>query len=822
MTANVTDDVTQESNVKTTAKDIIDEDMGENVDYLEPTDSPTPMPISVPDDIDTKIDPNPPTPISVPDDIDTKIDPADSSSSAVTSAALDNSNDPPSPPPLLPEKKSVNYASTQSGALVLETSPNSKGMGNILLDDKDKYAISPCDDKKWVVIGLSEDILVKELIIANYEKYSSIVNEFQVLGSQTFPTQEWRNLGTLGANFTQGEQKFQMLEPAWARYLKLRFLSHHGMEFYCTISQVKVHGSTMLEGFAEQWEEGSKELVEIQNAIEVVEEVVEGEAADANVLEGEVLEGDLSEGTKVEEVDQEVADESVEEATPAIVGDVEVEEKVDNVEAAVIENSVVEGSPIASDDDDERTETTTEDNNVEPRHSETVDLIANVGSPAKDAAVAVDEAIDGAGVDAAAEDGADVVGEIKESENAGSPKEQVELPGKKMDIDNQDPKEKVPNESNFVPCEDKVDNPINTDTSLNNTDSDSTSTSTSTTTTSSAVTNKKLTVNATNTSSNVGKTDTGTADEVGSNSDRVATALSGSTLGENSSATAEDSLENVTAAAKNSSNTVNITPPTTTEVTPATATPQSNTTNITNISSIPNSTMTTTTTTTTTTTATTTTTSATNATASLLSCMESLNYGEFKKMMLSRSNKTDALAKKMASPSFAAATSGGQLGMENIFKTLMNEIKTLQLNQSIFQSYINSMQNCYDTIFREMENERLRSAAESERLLTNLAAEIRELQLQSNLIINPFYLRKISVDAARKKLELDEDSLLFGIVNCVVTSAVFLLFVTAVWNLKNFDMQRRNRHDGWDSGQESENESETEEGESDCSDNEEE
>ena len=78
----------------------------------------------------------------------------------------------------------------QSGALVLETSPSAKGMNNILVDDKDKYAISPCADKKWVVVGLSEDILVKQIIIANYEKYSSIVSEFQVLGSQTFPTQE--------------------------------------------------------------------------------------------------------------------------------------------------------------------------------------------------------------------------------------------------------------------------------------------------------------------------------------------------------------------------------------------------------------------------------------------------------------------------------------------------------------------------------------------------------------------------------------------------------------------------------------------------------
>ena len=45
---------------------------------------------------------------------------------------------------------------------MLELSRNSKGMSNILVNDKDKYAITPCVDKKWVVIGLSEDIMVKQ------------------------------------------------------------------------------------------------------------------------------------------------------------------------------------------------------------------------------------------------------------------------------------------------------------------------------------------------------------------------------------------------------------------------------------------------------------------------------------------------------------------------------------------------------------------------------------------------------------------------------------------------------------------------------------
>lgn len=73
-----------------------------------------------------------------------------------------------------------NYASRDSGATMLESSPASKGMANLLVDDKDKYAISPCEDRQWAVLGLSEDILVRTIKISSYEKYSSLVKDFQV------------------------------------------------------------------------------------------------------------------------------------------------------------------------------------------------------------------------------------------------------------------------------------------------------------------------------------------------------------------------------------------------------------------------------------------------------------------------------------------------------------------------------------------------------------------------------------------------------------------------------------------------------------------
>lgn len=192
----------------------------------------------------------------------------------------------------------VDYANKSAGALILERSPSMKGASNLLTNDKDKYAISPCKDKKFVVVGLSEDILVKQIKIANYELYSSHVKDFQVLGSQTMG--QWVDLGTFMANHGIGEQSFELPEPSWARYLKFRFISHHRDEHFCTLSQIQVHGSTMLQGFREQWKEGEEKEQEREHdghqeahdessdndsVLNSIQQNAETDAADDNIKE---------------------------------------------------------------------------------------------------------------------------------------------------------------------------------------------------------------------------------------------------------------------------------------------------------------------------------------------------------------------------------------------------------------------------------------------------------------------------------------------------------------------------------------------------------
>lgn len=156
----------------------------------------------------------------------------------------------------------VDFASKSAGALILEKSPNWKGASNLLNDDRDKYAIVPCqEENKSVVVSLSEDILVKRISLANYERFSSQIKDFQIYGTQTLG--QWVDLGTFHAKTGNGKQSFDLERPTWARYLKFHFLSFYGDEHYCTVSQLSAYGSTMVQGFHEHWDEGSGDEIGI-------------------------------------------------------------------------------------------------------------------------------------------------------------------------------------------------------------------------------------------------------------------------------------------------------------------------------------------------------------------------------------------------------------------------------------------------------------------------------------------------------------------------------------------------------------------------------
>jgi Sad1 / UNC-like C-terminal len=251
-------------------------------------------------------------------------------------ATLPSEEDKVVPAPLDKTKKdpalAVDYASKAVGGLILEKSGGWKGTSNLLASNKDLYAmlpstIVPTTEEEFaapfLVIGLSEDILVKQIVLANYERYSSSVKEFQIAGSQkmipgaatgkaaeggNYTSDPWIDLGKYKAERKRVEQVFDLVQPAWVRYLRIRVLTRYGDEHYLTISQISVHGITMVQGFHEHWEESeivleaeapSSELAETTEATidvhshnETTPPVVGGETAESGGDQEAVISSD--------------------------------------------------------------------------------------------------------------------------------------------------------------------------------------------------------------------------------------------------------------------------------------------------------------------------------------------------------------------------------------------------------------------------------------------------------------------------------------------------------------------------------------------------
>ncbi|KAK6506847.1 hypothetical protein TWF481_005307 [Arthrobotrys musiformis] len=156
-------------------------------------------------------------------------------------------------------KERFNYASFDCAATVHKTNPESKGASSILVENKDSYMLNKCGAKnKFIIVELCDDILVDTVVLANYEFFSSMFRTFKVSVSDRYPVKSagWKELGLFEAKNSREIQAFLVENPLiWARYIRIEFLTHFGKEFYCPISLLRVHGTTMMEEFRHQEEQ---------------------------------------------------------------------------------------------------------------------------------------------------------------------------------------------------------------------------------------------------------------------------------------------------------------------------------------------------------------------------------------------------------------------------------------------------------------------------------------------------------------------------------------------------------------------------------------
>ncbi|KAL5342945.1 UNC-like C-terminal-domain-containing protein [Aspergillus crustosus] len=162
-------------------------------------------------------------------------------------------------------KERFNYASFDCAATVLKTNPQAKGSSAVLIENKDSYMLNECRaNNKFLILELCDDILVDTVVLANYEFFSSIFHTFRVSVADRYPAKpdQWKELGVYEARNTREIQAFPVQNPLiWARYLRIEFLTHYGHEFYCPLSLIRVHGTTMLEEYKHDGEANRVEEV---------------------------------------------------------------------------------------------------------------------------------------------------------------------------------------------------------------------------------------------------------------------------------------------------------------------------------------------------------------------------------------------------------------------------------------------------------------------------------------------------------------------------------------------------------------------------------
>ncbi|KAM0804676.1 UNC-like C-terminal-domain-containing protein, partial [Usnea florida] len=150
-------------------------------------------------------------------------------------------------------KERSNYASFDCASTVLKSNPECKGSTAVLVENKDSYMLNICSAKnKFFIVELCDDILIDTIVLANFEFFSSMFRTFRVSVSDRYPVklEKWRELGLFEARNSREVQAFLVENPLiWARYLRVEFLTHFGNEYYCPVSLLRVHGTTMMEEF---------------------------------------------------------------------------------------------------------------------------------------------------------------------------------------------------------------------------------------------------------------------------------------------------------------------------------------------------------------------------------------------------------------------------------------------------------------------------------------------------------------------------------------------------------------------------------------------
>ncbi|KAI1071238.1 hypothetical protein LB507_009477 [Fusarium sp. FIESC RH6] len=167
-------------------------------------------------------------------------------------------------------KERFSYSSFDAGATILKASPGAQNPRTILVENKDSYMLLQCSAKsKFVIVELSDDVLIDTVVLANFEFFSSMFRHFTVSVSDRYPVKmdKWKQLGMFEARNSRDIQPFLVKNPQiFSKYVRIEFLTHWGNEFYCPVSLLRIHGSRMLDSWKELKDDDSNPDDEAEEA----------------------------------------------------------------------------------------------------------------------------------------------------------------------------------------------------------------------------------------------------------------------------------------------------------------------------------------------------------------------------------------------------------------------------------------------------------------------------------------------------------------------------------------------------------------------------
>ncbi|KAL0225685.1 hypothetical protein P9112_013009 [Eukaryota sp. TZLM1-RC] len=159
----------------------------------------------------------------------------------------------------------TNFAAEEFGAKILSFAPDkTKGAKNILSTNRDKYLLVPCSSQLVVDVELSEEIFITNVAISSFEFYSGAPSTIRILTtrqplsdktSTPFSLEDsikagWVDFGVFNISTRHGSDSVDIPYPCWGKVIRIVVLDwsvnrHH----LCTVSYLKVSGSTPLEHF---------------------------------------------------------------------------------------------------------------------------------------------------------------------------------------------------------------------------------------------------------------------------------------------------------------------------------------------------------------------------------------------------------------------------------------------------------------------------------------------------------------------------------------------------------------------------------------------